>query len=164
MQQLNLLANQVGQLLLGRKMKLATAESCTGGLVAAIITECSGCSQWFDRGFVTYSNQAKHEMLAVANELIEQHGAVSEQVVVAMAEGALAYSNATTSVAITGIAGPSGGSLAKPVGTVWFSWKVVDKPIQTALQQFSGNRQEIRNKAVQYCLEELIKYIVKVAV
>ena len=109
-----------------RRWMLATAESCTGGLIAGACTEMAGSSEWFERGFVTYSNAAKSELLGVPASLIARHGAVSEPIARAMAAGALAHSHAQVSVAVTGIAGPGGGSLEKPVGTVWLGWQVKD--------------------------------------
>ena len=116
------LAIRVGNKLRDERLMLATAESCTGGMVATAITDISGSSNWFERGFVTYSNLAKTEMIGVPAALIDQHGAVSEPVAKAMAEGALRNSRAQVSVAITGVAGPAGGSDSKPVGTVSFAW------------------------------------------
>jgi len=119
---LHVTVEALASLLLARGQLLATAESCTGGLIAASCTEVAGSSAWFERGFVTYSNEAKTELLGVPAELIERHGAVSEEVARAMAAGALAHSRADIAVAVTGIAGPTGGSDAKPVGTVWLAW------------------------------------------
>ncbi len=155
------LATKIGQLLQTHGLMLTTAESCTGGLVAAAITEIPGSSQWFDRGFVTYSNRAKQEMLGVQANVLEKYGAVSEPVAIAMAEGGLVHSSATVSVAITGIAGPAGGTLEKPVGSVWFAWKLNNFPVKTSLQLFQGDRQKIRSLATDYCMAELVKYIVK---
>ncbi|MEF9948171.1 MAG: CinA family protein [Comamonas sp.] len=117
------LVQQLAAKLTEKGWMLATAESCTGGMIAAACTDLAGSSQWFDRGFVTYSNEAKTEMLGVPAELIAKHGAVSEEVVRAMAEGAIRYSRAQVSIAVTGIAGPGGGSAEKPVGTVWVGVK-----------------------------------------
>ncbi len=119
---LHVTVEALASLLLARGQLLATAESCTGGLIAASCTELAGSSAWFERGFVTYSNEAKTELLGVPPELIAHHGAVSEEVAKAMAAGALAHSRADLAVAVTGIAGPTGGSDAKPVGTVWLAW------------------------------------------
>jgi nicotinamide-nucleotide amidase len=144
------LAAQLGAALLARKLMIATAESCTGGLVAAAITSIAGSSDWFDRGFVTYSNQAKHDMLGVPLELIEQHGAVSEEVAHAMAEGALKQSVAQVAISITGIAGPSGGSAQKPVGTVWLGVALRTPQgitIQASLHHYSGDRAHVRLQA-----------------
>lgn len=133
---------------------LATAESCTAGLVAAACTDLAGSSQWFERGFVTYSNEAKVQMLGVDAQLIEQYGAVSQEVAHAMAAGALKHSNADVSISVTGIAGPGGGSAQKPVGLVWFGWGLPDQ-IVTEHQIFQGNRQQIRAAAKQFALEKL---------
>ncbi|MDF2181799.1 CinA family protein [Neptuniibacter sp. CAU 1671] len=138
---------------------LATAESCTGGGVAATITSIAGSSAWFDCGFVTYSNQSKTRLLGVQTDTLEQYGAVSEPVVTEMAEGALARSNATITVAISGIAGPDGGSADKPVGTVWFAWAVQGKPTVTSLCFFSGDRTEIQQQAVTQALEGVLAYL-----
>lgn len=159
MEKLNNIVKQLGKILLQHDLKVVTAESCTGGLVAAAITEIPGSSQWFDRGFVTYSNQAKQELLGVEHQLIQIYGAVSEEVVKAMADGAQKNSRAQISMAITGIAGPSGGSAVKPIGTVWFAWKVSDRPIFTSLQVFAGSRALIRNQATYYCLARLLQII-----
>ena len=153
------LTQQLAQGLLAKDFKIASAESCTGGLLAAHLTSLAGSSQWFERGFVTYSNQAKEESIGVPKELIERYGAVSEEVAKAMAEGALNHSMAQVSVAITGIAGPGGGSANKPVGMVCFAWgmQVADQ-IQTRSQtkQFSGDRQSIREQACVYAIESLL--------
>jgi len=140
--------------LLARGEMLATAESCTGGLIAAACTDLAGSSQWFERGFVSYSNAAKTELLGVPAALIDTHGAVSEPVVRAMAEGALAHSQAQVSVAVTGVAGPSGGSEAKPVGTVWFGWSV-GGATHSEMQCFGGGRAAVRAATVQYALAQL---------
>ena len=140
--------------LLARGWMLATAESCTGGLIAAACTDRAGSSQWFERGFVTYSNDAKADMLGVPSALIAQHGAVSEPVARAMAEGALAHSRAQVSLAVTGVAGPSGGSADKPVGTVWFGWCVAGVT-HTELQQFAGDRTAVRAATVHHALTHL---------
>lgn len=155
------LATKIGRLLQAHGLMLTTAESCTGGLVAAAITEIAGSSQWFDRGFVTYSNLAKQQMLGVEMNVLEKYGAVSEPVAIAMAEGALIYSSATVSAAVTGVAGPSGDTLQNPVGTVWFAWKLNNFPVKTSLQLFQGDRQKIRSLATDYCMAELAKYVVK---
>lgn len=144
--------------LLARGQMLAAAESCTGGLVAAACTERAGSSQWFERGFVSYSNAAKTELLGVPAALIAAHGAVSEPVARAMAEGALAHSAAQVSVAVTGIAGPTGGSAAKPVGTVWFGW-CVDGQTHSEMQRFSGDRSAVRAAAVAHALGRLARWL-----
>ena len=149
---------QISLRLLARRHLLATAESCTGGMIAAACTDLSGSSQWFERGFVTYSNEAKAEMLGVPPGLIEQHGAVSEPVARAMADGALAHSRAQVSLAVTGVAGPTGGTEAKPVGTVWFGWCVAGVT-HTELQQFAGDRTAVRAATVRYALERLLGWL-----
>ena len=144
--------------LLARGWMLATAESCTGGLIAGACTDRAGSSQWFERGFVTYSNDAKADMLGVPSALIAQHGAVSEPVARAMAEGALAHSRAQVSLAVTGVAGPSGGSADKPVGTVWFGWCVAGQT-HSELQHFAGDRAAVRAATVRYALERLLGWL-----
>jgi nicotinamide-nucleotide amidase len=133
---------------------LTTAESCTGGLIAAACTDLAGSSGWFERGFVTYSNAAKTELLGVDAALIAKHGAVSEAVVRAMAAGALAHSNAQVAVAVTGIAGPGGGSADKPVGTVWLGW-AWPGGVVTERCQFDGDRAAVRAATVQHALTRL---------
>lgn len=150
------LSKQIGLVLEKKGLILTTAESCTGGLVAAAITETPGSSIWFDRGFVTYSNQSKISMLGVSPATLQQHGAVSEATAVAMAEGAQKHSNAHIAVAITGIAGPEGGTDDKPVGTVCFAWALEQQVPATITQCFLGNRQSIRQQAVVYVLQELL--------
>lgn len=143
-------------LLKQRRYKLVTAESCTAGLLAAEITSVSGSSDWFDRGFVTYSNESKQEMLAVKSETLEKFGAVSEETAREMAEGALQKSHATISLSVTGIAGPDGGTPEKPVGTVWFAW--ASKGLFdtfSLVQHFEGDRTSIRRQATQFALETL---------
>jgi nicotinamide-nucleotide amidase len=156
------LTQQLAQILLAKGFKIALAESCTGGLLAAQLTSLAGSSDWFERGFVTYSNQAKEESIGVPKELIERYGAVSEEVAKAMAEGVLNHSLAQVSAAITGIAGPGGGSANKPVGMVCFAWGMqVDDQIQTRSQtkQFSGDRQSIREQACVYAIESLLEQL-----
>ena len=150
------LANTLRQL----GWKLCTAESCTGGLIAGACTDLAGSSDWFDRGFVTYSNAAKVEMLSVPLHLIDQHGAVSEPVARAMAEGALAHSKAQVSVAVTGVAGPSGGSADKPVGTVWFAWCLNGKT-SSERQHFDGDRAAVRGATVLHALSGLMARLIK---
>ncbi|WP_399680856.1 CinA family protein [Xenophilus sp.] len=136
----------------GRMM--ATAESCTGGLIAAACTDLAGSSNWFERGFVTYSNAAKTELLGVDAGLIAAHGAVSEPVARAMAAGAVARSAAQVAVAVTGVAGPAGGSPDKPVGTVWFGWSV-DGAVQAERRRFEGDRAAVRAATVHHALRVL---------
>jgi nicotinamide-nucleotide amidase len=135
-------------------LMLATAESCTGGLIAAACTDLAGSSAWFERGFVTYSNAAKTELLGVPAELIDTHGAVSEPVVRAMVQGAVAHSHAQVAVAVTGVAGPSGGSADKPVGTVWLGWHV-NGSVTTECCHFPGDRAAVRAATVQRALARL---------
>lgn len=135
--------------------RLSTAESCTGGLIAASCTALSGSSDWFERGFVTYSNLAKSEQLGVGAGLIAQHGAVSEAVARAMASGALAHSAAHCSLAVTGVAGPTGGSPDKPVGTVWFGW-AVGAQVWSECQRFDGDRAAVRAVTVEHALTGLL--------
>lgn len=152
------LVRQLAARLTEKGWMLATAESCTGGMIAAACTDLAGSSQWFDRGFVTYSNEAKTEMLGVPAELIARHGAVSEEVVRAMAEGALRHSRAQVSIAVTGVAGPSGGSAEKPVGTVWVGW-AVQNAIHSQLLQLSGSRSTIRLATTRRSVEHLLSVI-----
>jgi len=147
-------ASALGEALRARGWRLVTAESCTGGLLAAVCTGLAGSSEWFERGFVTYSNAAKTESLGVPAALIEDHGAVSAEVAQAMAEGALTHSAAQVALAITGIAGPAGGSPEKPVGTVWFAWALPGQT-HTDHQCFAGDRAAIRQAAVAHALERL---------
>jgi nicotinamide-nucleotide amidase len=148
------LTTQVAEQLLSKKLLLATAESCTGGLIAAACTDLAGSSVWFERGFVSYSNAAKTELLGVPADLIEAHGAVSEPVVRAMVEGALRHSRAQVAVAVTGVAGPGGGNPDKPVGTVWFGWATPDGVV-TDKRCFDGDRQQVREATVQHALLRL---------
>ena len=150
------LARTLGRLCKRGRIVVATAESCTGGGVATAITRISGSAKWFDRGFVTYSNDAKHDMLGVSRKTLRDHGAVSEEVAREMARGALARSPADACVAITGIAGPTGGSRSKPVGTVWFGWASRDGLVQTRHFRFPGNRVEVRLASVYIALQGLI--------
>ena len=136
-----------------RGLHLVTAESCTGGLIAAACTSIAGSSDWFERGIVCYSNEAKTELLGVGAALIAKHGAVSAEVARAMAEGALAHSPADLSLAVTGVAGPSGGTEAKPVGTVWLALARRGEPAQATLLQLQGNRAEVREQTVDRALQ-----------
>jgi len=140
-----------------KQLMMTTAESCTGGWVAKTLTDLPGSSAIFDRGFVTYSNEAKMEMLDVPSSVIEQYGAVSRQTVIAMTQGALAHSRAELAVAISGIAGPGGGSQDKPVGTVWFAWQQQGQQAQTAKHRFYGNRDFVRHQAVTTALIGLLE-------
>ncbi len=146
---------QLAALLQDKGWMLATAESCTGGLIAAACTELPGSSNWFERGFVTYSDAAKVELLGVEAASIEAHGAVSEVVVRAMAFGAVRHSRAQVGVAVTGIAGPGGGSAQKPVGTVWFGF-MVDGLLTSEMKRFDGDRTAVRQATVQHALAGLL--------
>jgi nicotinamide-nucleotide amidase len=150
----------LASMLIARNWKIVLAESCTGGLVCATLTDIAGSSQWFERGYITYSNEAKTECLGVAAELIESFGAVSEQVANAMASGAMKASGANVSVSITGIAGPSGGSAEKPVGTVCFGWAIQSSSTESRVicktMHFDGDRSSVREQAKNYALAELI--------
>jgi nicotinamide-nucleotide amidase len=153
------LAREVGARLLESKRRLVTAESCTGGWLAKLCTDIAGSSEWFDCGFVCYSNAAKSRDLGVPERLIESEGAVSDAVVRAMAEGALARTGATMAIAVSGIAGPGGAVPGKPVGTVWFAMahRVEDRlECQGHLIQFDGNRDAVRRQAVQYALNLML--------
>lgn len=151
----NNMVTALAERLLGKQWMLATAESCTGGMIAAHCTDLSGSSAWFERGFVTYSNAAKSELLGVPSDLILKDGAVSESVARAMALGACYRSKANISVAVTGVAGPTGGSADKPVGTVWLAW-CVDGMAQAEMRLFSGDRAQIRQDTVQAAIEGLL--------
>ncbi len=152
------LAIRAGNKLHEERLTLATAESCTGGLVAAAITDMPGSSGWFDRGFVTYSNQAKTEMIGVPADLIDKHGAVSEPVAKAMAEGTLRNSRAQVALSITGVAGPGGGTEAKPVGMVCFAWSNrLHTSVET--QHFKGDRDQVRTQAAVHALRGLLELL-----
>src|SRR5450830_723415 len=152
------LATRVGHALKARNLLLATAESCTGGGVAQAITDIAGSSEWFDCGFVTYSNASKNELLDISEALIAQHGSVSEEIAAAMAEGAIANSNADVALSTTGIAGPDGAVPGKPVGTVCFGW-VVNQTTHTERLVFSGDREAVREQSVLHALQGLQRYL-----
>lgn len=152
---MNLTLEELAKTLLAHQWKLCTAESCTGGLIAAACTELSGSSNWFDRGFVSYSNTAKTEMLGVPANVIDTQGAVSEAVARAMVNGAAQRAACEVAVAVTGIAGPTGGTPEKPVGTVWIAWHV--KGVTTARKYvFSGDRQQVRHSTLSAALQGLL--------
>ena len=153
------LAVQVGGLLKSHGLMLATAESCTGGGVAQAITEVAGSSAWFERGFVTYSNQSKQQMLEVRESTIRQYGAVSEMTVREMVAGALQHSSAQVALAVSGIAGPDGGTAEKPVGTVWFAWGLKDGETRAQRYQLDGNRSEVRAQAVHIALQGVVNFL-----
>lgn len=154
--ELRALATELATQLIQRKCVLTLAESCTGGLVSALLTEIPGSSAWFDSGYVVYSNQAKMDMLNVPDYNLDKFGAVSEEVVADMAVNALRQGRANLSASISGIAGPTGGTEAKPVGTVCFGWAGEGKPLITTTKHFSGTRAEIREQATKVCLEGLL--------
>lgn len=155
----NPIIKEIATLLKEKNWQLVTAESCTGGLVASLLTEIPGSSVWFERGFVTYSNLAKEEMLSVPKQLIEEYGAVSEPVAAAMATGALKHSAGAIAVSITGIAGPDGGSIEKPVGTVCFGWAAQGMNTKVIRMQFTGSRQEIRLAACHEALLGILHFL-----
>ena len=150
------LARRLGNLAKKRRVDIVAAESCTGGGVATAITRISGSAKYFERGFVTYSNIAKKEMLGVSQKTLARHGAVSEEVAIEMARGALKHSHADVSVAVTGIAGPSGGVPGKPVGTVHFAWGVRNGPVQSRRFRFKGDRVAVRLQSVHVAIQGLI--------
>jgi nicotinamide-nucleotide amidase len=153
------LVTQISAELLRKQQKVCTAESCTGGLIAKSFTDLAGSSDWFDRGFVTYSNAAKSEMLGVPASLIEDYGAVSEAVASAMASGALRHSEADYAVAVTGVAGPGGGSAEKPVGTVWIALASAHQ-VETQCHHFGGDRGAVREATLRAGLETLLERLV----
>jgi nicotinamide-nucleotide amidase len=160
---------QLAEVLLQHGWMLATAESCTGGMIAAKCTDLSGSSNWFERGFVTYSNEAKHEMLGVKSALIAEHGAVSEEVAKAMTLGAMHHSRAQVTLAVTGVAGPTGGSPDKPVGTVWFAWATPSDAgptlgaetawVKTEVMHFNGDRAAVREATTEHALQTLLNML-----
>ena len=154
--ELEQLALDVGRALKSTGLSLVTAESCTGGWVGEAVTAIAGSSDWFDRGFITYSNAAKREVLGVAAATLSQHGAVSEETAREMALGALKHSRAQVSVAITGVAGPGGGSADKPVGTVCFAWAKNDIALRSARHLLEGDRTEVRRQSVVIALRGIL--------
>lgn len=150
------LARETGEILVQQKLMLVTAESCTGGWLGQVITMVAGSSAWYERGFITYSNIAKHEMLGVHNVTLEQYGAVSERTVREMMMGALARSHAQVAVSISGIAGPDGGSSESPVGTVCFAWGLKEGLMRSEVHHFSGNREDVRRRSVIVALQGII--------
>lgn len=155
-QKIHSLSEALGHKLLARQWHVATAESCTGGAIAAAITQIAGSSAWFEYGVVSYANRAKKQLLHVQDKTLIDDGAVSEAVVVQMAKGALTLSDADIAVAVSGIAGPEGGSAEKPVGTVWFAWALATGEVRTQLVQFSGDRTSIQSQAVEQALKGLL--------
>ena len=155
-EEITTLAQRVGHALAARGWTLATAESCTGGWVAQAVTAVAGSSAWFERGFVTYSNDAKREMLGVPGATLDRHGAVSEAMALAMAGGALAHSRAQIAVAITGVAGPSGGTADKPVGMVCFGWALAGGGADAGTVDFAGDRTAVRRQSVVHALQGVL--------
>jgi len=155
-EELHQLASELGDRLRARGWMLATAESCTGGWVGQLLTSLPGSSHWYERGFITYANIAKIEMLGVPAETLATHGAVSEETASAMAAGALAHSHAQAALAITGIAGPGGGTPQKPVGLVCYGWALADGTLMSSTCRLTGEREEIRSRAVAAALRGLI--------
>lgn len=156
---LALLSARIGEALRERSLTLTTAESCTGGWAAQIVTHTAGSSGWFDRGFVTYANEAKIQMLGVSPETLAAHGAVSVEIAAEMASGALARSDAGIALAITGVAGPSGGTAEKPVGTVCFGWCRRGQAPIAERRQFAGDRESIRRQSVIHALDGVLRLL-----
>jgi len=154
-----MLAGRLAQVLLQSNNKLVTAESCTGGGIACLLTSIAGSSGWFERGFVTYSNEAKQECLGVPRDILDIYGAVSEQTAAAMAEGAISHSHAETSVAVTGIAGPDGGTDEKPTGTVCFAWSQRHGRTRTTQYVFNGDREQVREQSVLMAIQGLLDLV-----
>lgn len=152
------LATELGVVLTKQSQQLTCAESCTGGGIAQAVTSVPGSSQWFEMGFITYSDRAKHQLLAVPSHLLKEQGAVSGPVVTAMAEGALEQANATISVATTGIAGPSGGSDQLPVGTVFMAWASTGRKTKVEQYHFEGSRHQVQQAAIQEALTGLLEW------
>ncbi len=155
-EELHQLALELGEKLLARGWMLATAESCTGGWVGQLLTSLPGSSQWYERGFITYANAAKIEMLGVPEDTLATHGAVSEETASVMAAGALKHSHAQAALAISGIAGPGGGTPQKPVGLVCYGWALADGTVMSSTCRLDGDREEIRSRAVAAALRGLI--------
>ncbi|MDP3584809.1 MAG: CinA family protein [Thiobacillus sp.] len=158
-EELHQLATELGDKLRARGWMLATAESCTGGWVGQLLTALPGCSQWYERGFITYANAAKVEMLDVPQVTLETYGAVSEETAMAMARGALKHSHAHAALAISGIAGPGGGTPQKPVGLVCYGWALADGTVMSSICRLDGDREEIRSRAVAAALRGLIELV-----
>jgi nicotinamide-nucleotide amidase len=158
-QQLEAMSADLGAAMQQKGWMLVTAESCTGGWLAQVVTAIAGSSTWFDRGFVTYSNAAKQDMLAVRPETLAEFGAVSQETAREMVVGALAQSQAQVAIAITGIAGPGGGSAEKPVGSVCFAWAVSGNSIAGSMQHFPGDRRQIRAASVAFALKQLLENV-----
>lgn len=153
------IVSDISEILIKRDWKIVTAESCTGGGLAFSLTKKPGSSRWFERGFVVYSNPSKEELLNVSSETLLKFGAVSRETAIEMAQGALNHSKANVSIAITGIAGPTGGTADKPVGTVWIAWGLTDQKINCEGYHFPGDRRQVRQQAIQNALEKLLIYL-----
>ena len=158
-EQLQLAGNHLAELIEQQGLTLATAESCTGGWVAKVLTDRAGSSAYMMAGLVTYSNEAKQMILGVDSQVLDEHGAVSEPVVRQMVAGAVRATGADVAVAISGIAGPGGGSEEKPVGTVWFAWGSGPGHMETSIQHFEGDREAVRRQAVLYALQEVTRFL-----
>jgi nicotinamide-nucleotide amidase len=156
---LHTLGNLAGSRLKEHGARLVCAESCTGGWIAQVVTSVAGSSEWFERGFVTYSNEAKQELVGVRGETIARHGAVSEETAREMARGALAASHATIALAVTGVAGPSGGTPAKPVGMVCFAWADRSGKLRSETRHFTGDREKVRRQSVMRALQGVIEWL-----
>jgi nicotinamide-nucleotide amidase len=157
--ELEAIARKIGSELKARNLMFTSAESCTGGWVGQVVTSVPGSSHWYDRGFISYTNASKRELLGVSSEVLARFGAVSAQTVRAMADGALANSRADVSLAITGIAGPGGGTEDKPVGTVWLAWAGKNRESRAERHQFDGDRTSVRRQAVEAALLGLSEFI-----
>ncbi len=153
------LGNLAGSRLKARGERLVSAESCTGGWVAQVVTSVAGSSEWFERGFVTYSNEAKQELIGVRGETLARHGAVSEETAREMALGAIAASHGTIALAVTGVAGPSGGTPAKPVGMVCFAWADRSGAVKSETRHFTGDREKVRRQSVMRALQGVIEWL-----
>ncbi|MGV3344681.1 nicotinamide-nucleotide amidase [Enterobacteriaceae bacterium LUAb1] len=160
-QQLIVLSHQIGEVLKACSATVTTAESCTGGWIAKVLTDVAGSSAWFERGFVTYSNEAKCSLVGVSPKTLAYRGAVSEEVVCEMAEGALKAALAQYAIAVSGIAGPDGGTAEQPVGTVWFAFAAKERKTHTLCQHFSGDREEVRRQATGFALQTLYDFFLK---
>ena len=156
---MNELAKKVGRRLRASDAMLVTAESCTGGWVSEVVTSVSGSSRWFERGFVTYSDAAKRQMLGVSKKTLKKHGAVSQETAREMARGALKRSRGTIAVAVTGVAGPTGGSAAKPVGTVCFAWAMKGGAASAETRCFGGDRDAVRRQSVEHSLSRVLELL-----
>ena len=154
------LVSALSRILLDHRWKIVTAESCTGGAIAQALTRLPGSSQWFDCGFVTYSNSSKEKILGVNHTTLLEFGAVSEQTAHEMAIGALKNSQAQLSIAVTGITGPTGATRDKPVGTVWFAWTLTDNKTESRVCYFQGDRESVREQSVQFALQQLLEKII----